>query len=117
MSVKMKQSQNKASDSTDKKGLYVAPSPLNGVKLDLGLFILFGFVLFMVLENINISQGLRFLLLGCWALLMLVWVVVKTRAIIKKTSLQGNLFEQAGAEEREPSREQQTGGEATRGTK
>jgi len=74
--------------TTGVKGLQVADSPLNAVKLDLGLFILVGLVLFIFLESINISQGLRFLVLGVWALSMLVWVFIKTRVIIKKTALQ-----------------------------
>lgn len=76
--------------TTSIKGLTVADSPLNGVKLDLGLFILVGLVLLVLLENISISQWLRFTILGTWALFMLTWIVFKTQAIIKKTALQGN---------------------------
>jgi len=73
-----------------KKRLQVAPSPLNEVKLDIGLFILVGLILFLIVELVNIRQGLRFIVLGVWALSMLAWVVLKTQAIIKKTALQGN---------------------------
>ncbi len=89
-SNKIKSYKTGAKVTTGVKGLQVADSPLNGVKLDLGLFILVGLVLFVLLENINISQGIRFLVLGVWALFMLVWVVLKTKAIIKKTAQQGN---------------------------
>lgn len=76
--------------TTGVKGMQVADSPLNAVKLDLGLFILVGLVLFIFLESINISQGLRFLVLGVWALSMLVWVIIKTQVIIQKAASQEN---------------------------
>lgn len=90
MSTESKNKTDQDKNHSAKMRLQVAPSPLNEVKLDIGLFILVGLILFLIIELVEIRQGLRFIMLGVWALSMLAWVVLKTQAIIKKTALQGN---------------------------
>ena len=87
------------SDLSSKKRMHVAPSPLNAVKLDLGLFMMIGLLLWLVLENINISETIMLVALGSWSLIALLWVVVKTRAIIEKTSRQENHLVQNNSEQ------------------
>ncbi|MDG4555250.1 MAG: hypothetical protein P9E24_13560 [Candidatus Competibacter sp.] len=64
---------------TGGKGLTVAPSPLNEVKLDLGIILAVGVLLLLVQGRALDSLSLQLLLLLSYGLLGMVWIVIRTR--------------------------------------
>jgi len=73
------------SDSlTGGKGFTVAPSPLNVVKLDLGVILAVGVLLLLIQGRIVDSLPLQLLLLTTYGLLGMVWIVIRTRRVIAK---------------------------------
>ncbi len=73
-----------ASSVTGRKGLAVAPSPLNEVKLDLGVILAVGGVLLLVQGRVVDSVGLQVLLLASYGVLGMLWIVVRTRCIMAR---------------------------------
>ncbi|MFO1372552.1 MAG: hypothetical protein U1F42_09220 [Candidatus Competibacteraceae bacterium] len=69
---------------TGRKGLTVAPSPLNEVKLDLGIILAVGLLLLLVQGRVVDSLLLQLLLLLSYGLLGMLWVMVRTRKILAK---------------------------------
>lgn len=63
---------------TGRKGLTVASSPLNDVKLDLGVILTVGVVLLLVQGRVLDSLLLQLLLLASYSLLGMIWIVVRT---------------------------------------
>ncbi len=63
----------------------VAASPLNSIKLDLGIFLCLGIIMLIVLEIISVSLLIEILFLGLYGMLVLLWVYIKTRLILKAT--------------------------------
>lgn len=75
----------KASGSvTGRKGLAVAPSPFNEVKLDLGVILSVGVVLLLAQGRVLDSLPLQLLLLTSYGLLGMIWMVVRTRRIMAR---------------------------------
>lgn len=68
---------------TGGRGVTVAPSPLNEIKLDLGIILVVGFLLLLLLQG-RILDGLslQLLLLASYGLLGMIWIVVRTRRIL-----------------------------------
>lgn len=66
-------------------GFSVAASPFNGIKLDIGIFLLVGIILLVVLENISISATIEWLVLAGYGLMTFLWVFIRARKILKKT--------------------------------
>lgn len=66
------------------KGFGVEASPFNTVKLDLGFVIIFGIVLWLGIDFITASIGIQLLLLAGYGLLCAIWLVVRTRRILKR---------------------------------
>jgi hypothetical protein len=65
-------------------GFTVAPSPLNGVKLELGLVCLGG-VLLWLLHGRIVASGLgQLLLLAGYGLTGCAWVVYRARAVLRR---------------------------------
>lgn len=73
------------SDSlTGGKGFTVAPSPLNIVKLDLGIILVVGMLLLLIQGRIVDSLLLQLLLLTTYGLLGMVWIVIRTRRVMAR---------------------------------
>ena len=62
----------------------VAPSPLNEVKLDLGIILAVGLLLLLVQGRAVDGLPLQFLLLSSYGLLGMVWIVVRVRRVVTK---------------------------------
>jgi hypothetical protein len=69
---------------TGRRGFTVAPSPLNDVKLDLGVILTVGFVLLLVQGRVLESLWLQMLVLASYSLLGMIWIVVRTRRIMAR---------------------------------
>lgn len=67
-----------------RKGLTVAPSPLNEVKLDLGIILVVGVVLLLVQGRVLDSLLLQLLLLLSYGLLGMIWIIIRTRRVMAK---------------------------------
>lgn len=67
-----------------RKGLTVAPSPLNEVKLDLGVILMVGLVLLLVQERALDNVLLQLLLLLSYGLLGMIWIIIRTRRVMAK---------------------------------
>jgi F0F1-type ATP synthase assembly protein I len=75
----------KEADSvTARKGFAVAASPLNEVKLDLGVILVVGLVLFLVQERALDSLPLQLLLLLSYGVLGMIWIIVRARRVVAK---------------------------------
>ena len=69
---------------TGGKGMTVAPSPLNEVKLDLGIILAVGLLLLFVQGRAVDGLPLQFLLLSSYGLLGMIWIVVRVRRVVAK---------------------------------
>jgi hypothetical protein len=67
---------------TGGKGVTVAPSPLNEIKLDLGIILVVGFLLLLLQGRILDSLSLQLLLLASYGLLGMIWIVARARRIL-----------------------------------
>jgi len=62
----------------------VAPSPLNEVKLDLGVILAVGLVLLLVQGRVLDNLLLQLLLLLSYGVLGMTWIIIRTRRVIAK---------------------------------
>lgn len=62
----------------------VAPSPLNEVKLDLGIILAVGALLLLVQGRVVDGLALQFLLLLSYGLLGMIWIVARVRRVMNK---------------------------------
>jgi hypothetical protein len=69
---------------TGGKGMTVAPSPLNEIKLDLGIILVVGFLLLLLQGRVLDNLPLQFLLLASYGLLGMLWIVVRTRRVMNR---------------------------------
>jgi hypothetical protein len=69
---------------TGGRGMTVAPSPLNEVKLDLGIILAVGLLLLLVQGRAVDGLPLQFLLLSSYGLLGMIWIVVRVRRVVAK---------------------------------
>ena len=69
---------------TVRKGFAVAPSPLNEVKLDLGVILVVGLVLLLVQGRALDSLLLQLLLLLSYGVLGMIWIIVRARRVVAK---------------------------------
>jgi len=60
----------------------VAPSPLNTVKLELAVILVVGFLLLLAQGKLLDSLLAQLLVLSSYSLAGMVWIVVRTRAIL-----------------------------------
>lgn len=67
-----------------RRGLTVAPSPLNDVKLDLGVILVVGLVLLLVQGRALDSLFLQLLLLLSYGVLGMIWIIIRTRRVMNK---------------------------------
>jgi hypothetical protein len=67
---------------TGGKGLTVAPSPLNEVKLDLGIILSVGALLLLVQGGVVDGLPLQLLLLLSYGLSGMIWIVIRVRRVM-----------------------------------
>jgi len=67
---------------TGGKGLTVAPSPLNEVKLDLGIILSVGVLLLLVQGRVVDGLPLQLLLLLSYGLSGMIWIVIRVRRVM-----------------------------------
>ncbi len=65
------------------QGFGVAASPFNGVKIELGLSILFGALLWLAADSITADETTQWLVLLGYALISMCWLVLRTRAVLQ----------------------------------
>jgi len=66
------------------KGFGVAASPFNGVKLELGICIILGMLLWLGADSITANKDAQLLILLGYSLLGTVWLVVRTRTVSRR---------------------------------
>lgn len=66
------------------KGLTVAPSPLNEVKLDLGIILAVGVLLLLVQGRVVNGLFLQLLLLASYGLLGMGWILIRVRQVLAR---------------------------------
>ncbi len=71
-----------------KKGFGVAASPFNGIKIELGIAISIGFVLWLAADSITASIATQLLLLVGYGLFSAGWLVYRTRRIVQQIEQQ-----------------------------
>ena len=79
-----------------KKGFGVAASPFNGVKIELGIVLILGIVLWLAADSITASITAQLLLLVAYGLMGAFWLVYRTRRVVQQWNEQNN--QQSGAE-------------------
>jgi len=66
----------------NKSGFTVAASPLNPVKLELGIVLILGFVLFLVVSYLVESPLAQFGILIAYGLLSMLWIIYRVKSLI-----------------------------------
>ncbi len=69
--------------TSQRKGFSVAASPFNGIKLELGICVILGAVLWLGADFITASDGTQLLMLLAYGLLAAIWLVLRTRAVLR----------------------------------
>lgn len=70
------------SSVTGGKGMTVAPSPLNEIKLELGIILTVGGLLLLVQGRLVDSLPVQLLVLVSYGFLGLTWIIVRTRKVM-----------------------------------
>ncbi len=70
------------------KGFGVAASPFNGVKLELGICIILGMLLWLGAESIIADEGTQLLMLLAYSLSSAIWLVLRTRAVLRRYEME-----------------------------
>jgi len=66
----------------NKTGFTVAASPLNPVKLELGIILIIGFFLFFVVSSVIDSQMAQLGVLGGFGFLSMLWIIFRVRKLM-----------------------------------
>lgn len=74
----------KTATTRQSKGFGVAASPFNGVKLELGLCLILGTLLWLGADSITANEGTQLLMLLSYGLLAAIWLVLRTRIILRR---------------------------------
>ena len=83
-------SQHKRSNTSAKDGFGVAASPFNQVKIELGLALILGIVLWLAAESITASITAQLLLLAGYGLISASWLIFRTQRIAQQYDEQKN---------------------------
>ena len=67
-----------------RKGFGVTASPFNGIKLELGICAFLGALLWLGADSITADEGAQLLMLLAYGLLSMGWLVLRTRAILRR---------------------------------
>ena len=71
---------------TGGKGMTVAPSPLNEVKLDLAIILVVGLLLLLVQGRLLDSLLAQLLVLASYGVLGMLWIVIRARDILQRVA-------------------------------
>jgi len=82
--------QNKPPATQPIKGFGVAASPFNQVKIELGLALILGIVLWLAAESITASITAQLLLLAGYGLISASWLIFRTQRIAQQYDEQKN---------------------------
>lgn len=74
----------------NKKGFTVNASPLNPVKLELGVIIILGTTLLLLIGHITTSRGWQLLLLGGFGCIAMLWLIVRARRVVRSLEIEKN---------------------------
>ena len=74
----------KSPSVTARKGMTVAPSPLNEVKLDLAIILVVGGLLLLVQGRLLDSVLMQLLVLVSYGILGMVWIILRARAVLRR---------------------------------
>lgn len=72
------------SDQPDSKGLRVAPSPFNAVKLELAIILIAGLLLWFVVDSITASDSAQIGILMIFGLCGAAWLIIRTRYLSQR---------------------------------
>ncbi len=67
-----------------RRGLTVAPSPLNAVKLELGIILGLGLVIWLVQGRVSDNPLVQYGLLGGFGGMAMTWLMVRTRRQVRQ---------------------------------
>ncbi|MDS4025839.1 MAG: hypothetical protein RKO25_02425 [Candidatus Contendobacter sp.] len=71
---------------TGGKGMTVAPSPLNEVKLDLAIILVIGGLLLLAQGRLLNGLLAQLLVLASYGVLGMLWIVIRTRKVLQRTT-------------------------------
>lgn len=74
----------RSSGSAGRRNVCVAPSPLNRVKLELGVVLVATPLVWLVVERSLADPGRQLLALAGYGLAALAWLVARTRAVLAR---------------------------------
>jgi len=74
----------------NKKGFTVNPSPLNPVKLELGVIIILGTTLLLISDHLTKSKFGQLLILGGFGLIAMLWLVFRVRQVMRLVETEKN---------------------------
>lgn len=79
-------SEKEKRDSVTRKGhgFTVEASPLNPVKLELGIILVVSVLVWLVLERVLMDSGVLLLALFSYALLAMGWIIIRTRRVLRR---------------------------------
>ena len=66
------------------KGMTVAPSPLNEVKLELAIILVVGMLLLLAQGRIVDSLSVQLLVLVSYGVLGMLWIIVRARQVLRR---------------------------------
>lgn len=69
----------------------VAASPFNGIKVELGFAIVLGASLWLAADSITANETTQWLLLLGYGLSSMVWLVLRTRAVLHRCMINGEM--------------------------
>lgn len=69
---------------TGNKGFGVAASPFNGVKLELGIILVLGLLLWLAADSITADRDAQLFLLGSFSIAGMLWLVQRTRRVLRQ---------------------------------
>ena len=71
---------------TGGKGMTVAPSPLNEVKLDLAIILVVGGLLLLMQGRLLDSLLAQLLVLASYGVLGMLWILIRTRKVLQRST-------------------------------
>jgi Flp pilus assembly protein TadB len=72
-----------------KRGVGVSPSPLNGVKLELGVILCLAVVAWLVAGHLSVSPEIQVLLLGIYGIAGMTWLIGRARRVLRQAAQDG----------------------------
>ena len=80
----MAHSEGDASLSRQRRGFTVKASPFNGVKFDLAIILVLGFLLFMVHDHLVTGELAQLAVLAGYGIVAMLWLLVRTRRVSRE---------------------------------